>query len=235
MAEDVATEYDTFARAVGVSPSSEMTTGASLIAAERRRQIDREGWTAEHDDAEHPNAELASAAVCYAFYAAWQGNGASGWTARMVDDMVLGDSIITWPWDETWWKPSADPVRNLVKAGALIAAEIDRLRRTIVRSEDPSAREREEAAAHGMQGAGGETPQQRANSLDLLRAVGARLKMTHPEAYDHALAQVMAEVMGLAPASLPETARLAARMADVEGDSALPADAALRASTLGAP
>jgi hypothetical protein len=34
-----------------------------------------------------------------------------------------------WPWDEKWWKPSTNPIRNLVKAGALIAAEIDRLQR----------------------------------------------------------------------------------------------------------
>ena len=32
-----------------------------------------------------------------------------------------------WPWGQAWWKPSTDPIRNLVKAGALIAAEIDRL------------------------------------------------------------------------------------------------------------
>ena len=34
-----------------------------------------------------------------------------------------------WPWSDKWWKPSDDPVRNLVKAGALLAAEIDRLQR----------------------------------------------------------------------------------------------------------
>jgi hypothetical protein len=34
-----------------------------------------------------------------------------------------------WPWDNKYWKPSEDKVRNLVKAGALIAAEIDRLQR----------------------------------------------------------------------------------------------------------
>ena len=34
-----------------------------------------------------------------------------------------------WPWGSEYWKPSEDPVRNLVKAGALIAAEIDRLNR----------------------------------------------------------------------------------------------------------
>jgi len=35
----------------------------------------------------------------------------------------------TWPWEASWWKPSDDPIRNLAKAGALIAAEIDRLQR----------------------------------------------------------------------------------------------------------
>jgi hypothetical protein len=34
-----------------------------------------------------------------------------------------------WPWDLSWLKPSPDPKHNLVKAGALIAAEIDRLNR----------------------------------------------------------------------------------------------------------
>jgi len=34
-----------------------------------------------------------------------------------------------WPWEWDQWKPSLDPIRNLEKAGALIAAEIDRLRR----------------------------------------------------------------------------------------------------------
>lgn len=34
-----------------------------------------------------------------------------------------------WPFGQDWWKPSNDPIRNLVKAGALIAAEIDRLHR----------------------------------------------------------------------------------------------------------
>lgn len=80
--------------------------GASMIAAERQRQIEVEGWTHEHDD-EHRHGELVSAAVCYA-------------------KPALADTY--WPWDPFWWKPSDDPIRNLVKAGALIAAEIDRLR-----------------------------------------------------------------------------------------------------------
>jgi len=33
-----------------------------------------------------------------------------------------------WPWEKSWWKPTPnDRVKELVKAGALIAAEIDRL------------------------------------------------------------------------------------------------------------
>lgn len=44
---------------------SDKTTGAERISRERQRQIEVEGWTAEHDNA-HPNGELAKAAACYA-------------------------------------------------------------------------------------------------------------------------------------------------------------------------
>lgn len=96
-------------------------TGAELIVAERRRQIDGEGWSATHDDDEHDDGGLLGAAFCYVDQ-----------VLRNKDtDALPGRS---WPWNSSWWKPSADPVRNLVKAGALIAAEIDRLQRT-----EPSA------------------------------------------------------------------------------------------------
>lgn len=88
-------------------------TGAEMIAAERRRQIEGEGWTAEHDD-EHGDGELARAAVCYAL----AGVGAAS-------DVVPE----AWPWDDFWWNPSPDGIVSLTKAGALIAAEIDRLQR----------------------------------------------------------------------------------------------------------
>ena len=84
--------------------------GTELIAAERERQISDEGWTPEHDD-QHTEGQLAKAAACYAVQAA-------GGAVTKYD----------WPWEGKWWKPG-DPVRGLVKAGALIAAEIDRLRR----------------------------------------------------------------------------------------------------------
>lgn len=92
----------------------EKTTGAALIAAERQRQIEKEGYTVDHD-AEHDLAEIAFAAIAYLkFHTGCSRN------------VAVGD----WPWEEGYFKPTADdPVRNLVKAGALIAAEIDRLQR----------------------------------------------------------------------------------------------------------
>lgn len=92
-----------------------MTTGADLIAAERQRQIDAEGWTPDHD-ASHEHDDLAQAAVCYALPAVLREFEGSQAAPR------------DWPWGPHYWKPTPDDrVRELVKAGALIAAEIDRL------------------------------------------------------------------------------------------------------------
>ena len=90
-------------------------SGVGMITDERLRQIKVEGWTPEHDD-EHKDGELAEAASCYAYVSNYE----HPQNVRVPED---------WPWDRKWWKPSADPIRNLVKAGALIAAEIDRLKR----------------------------------------------------------------------------------------------------------
>lgn len=91
-----------------------MSEAIEMIVAERRRQIDREGWTHEHDD-EHAHRELAEAA---AVYAAWAG------------DEHVGDPPVGWPWDRDSYKPTpGNPIRDLVKAGALIVAEIERLQR----------------------------------------------------------------------------------------------------------
>jgi hypothetical protein len=93
--------------------------GVELIATERRRQIDVEGWTPEHDDI-HCGAEMSEAAAGYAHTANLQLHGYRN---------LARDVPYLWPWDEKWWKPSPNPICNLVKAGALIAAEIDRLQR----------------------------------------------------------------------------------------------------------
>jgi hypothetical protein len=92
-------------------------TGLELIAAERQRQVEQEGWTPEHDDA-HETGDLALAAACYA----------TPESRRQYEDGAPLDPW--WPWDDGWWKPSPENrIRELVKAGALIAAEIDRLQR----------------------------------------------------------------------------------------------------------
>jgi hypothetical protein len=102
--------------------------GAELIYRERNRQLRVERWSAKHDDA-HRRCELARAAECYCHAAQ---------TATLRDDAARYHKSETgvprglnglWPWASEWWKPSDDPICNLVKAGALIAAEIDRLQR----------------------------------------------------------------------------------------------------------
>lgn len=85
-------------------------TGAGLIAAERQRQIMDEGYTAEHD-AHHVGYELAQAAT------------------SILDQLrgVEQQFVVVCTWDDKPYPLSGDPVRDLTKAGALIAAEIDRL------------------------------------------------------------------------------------------------------------
>lgn len=90
--------------------------GVDLIQRERHRQVFIEGWSADHD-LEHPAGVLTRAAECYARAARLQLT-APGEAWETVPD--------GWPWAPSWWKPSEVPSRNLVKAGALIAAELDR-------------------------------------------------------------------------------------------------------------
>jgi hypothetical protein len=89
-----------------------MKTGTELIAEERKRQLEVEGWTSENDD-NYLNNELADAAICY-----------------LIDPEDRTIETLFFPFAKKWWKPSPENrVRELVKAGALIAAEIDRLNR----------------------------------------------------------------------------------------------------------
>lgn len=107
-------------RPENVRPNDPPQTGADLIATERKRQIEKEGWTAEHDS-EHSEGDLTEAAICYADVSVKQSE--FGGERRHYKRVVPTN----WPWDIEWWKPSMNRVRNLVKAGALIAAEIDKI------------------------------------------------------------------------------------------------------------
>lgn len=81
-----------------------------MISWERFRQEMNEHFSAAHDDT-HRDNELALAAATYALPVC----------ERRTD---------LWPWDEEYFKPTPDNrIRELVKAGALICAEIDRLKR----------------------------------------------------------------------------------------------------------
>lgn len=99
-------------------------SGAGRIKTERERQIWDEGWTPEHDD-QHVNGELAIAGACYARHAVTH--------PYMADIPAYRNALPPddWPWDAKWWKPK-QPQADLVRAGALMAAEIDRLERAIV-------------------------------------------------------------------------------------------------------
>jgi hypothetical protein len=119
-------------------------SGSALIAAERQRQIAREGYDHAHDD-RHTQGSIAWAASVYAapgpiYRYGWshvRGNApdrsgrsvmepASEWPTRMT-------FVEPWPWDYSALKQHDDTIEGrvseLVKAGALIAAEIDRLQR----------------------------------------------------------------------------------------------------------
>ena len=96
-----------------------------MIQAERKRQVETEGWSVGHDD-DHRSGELARAAAAYAM---------NNREREMLSRHRESDHSATaferlWPWSFTWWKPTpGDRVRELVKAGALIVAEIERLQR----------------------------------------------------------------------------------------------------------
>ena len=91
------------------TPEAPKTAAARDVLAERQRQVEQEGWTPAHDDA-YVDGQLASAAVAYA----------QAYTPYLVPS--------SWPWAVEWFK-AGDDRRNMVKAGALILAEIERLDR----------------------------------------------------------------------------------------------------------
>jgi hypothetical protein len=95
-----------------------LTDAARDVLAERQRQISAEGWTPEHDD-EHDAWSMAVAAACYSL---WDRPATQATTGRL-------SNLWQWTgWDQSWFKPK-DPRRNLVRAAALLLAEIERLDR----------------------------------------------------------------------------------------------------------
>ena len=81
------------------------------LADERLRQIRGEGYSLDHDD-RHTDGSLARAAAAYARVAG------DKWNVQMAAAM--------WPWERAQFKYHDGPRRCLVKAGALLIAEIAR-------------------------------------------------------------------------------------------------------------
>lgn len=91
-----------------------LSLGLQLIAAERERVLTVEGFTPEQDDS-YTEGQLARAAVCYAS------------EGRELRAEIL---FHAWPWHVKYWKPTPKyRIKELVKAGGLIVAEIERLKR----------------------------------------------------------------------------------------------------------
>lgn len=82
----------------------------AAIAMERMRQIDSEGWEPAHDD-RADRGQLGRAAAVYA-----------------LTGVGVAPPTGLWPWAATWFKPK-NRRRDLIRAGALIVAELERLER----------------------------------------------------------------------------------------------------------
>lgn len=106
-------------------------SGLDLIIKERERQISEEGWTPEHDE-QHDGDQLARAAACYAVHET-RAAVLIEEENRLPNGMLRGRGarfslVDAWPWDEKWDKREKhDHLKRLTIAGALIAADIDRI------------------------------------------------------------------------------------------------------------
>jgi len=124
--EEGAIKLDGTSPAVLSAPpaSEQLTDAARDVLAERRRQVEDEQWTPEHDD-RYRHRQLAMAAACYAAAVPVHDvlDGSDGRIERRAPAVSRA-----WPWAKAWWKPGTAR-QNLVKAGALILAEIERLDR----------------------------------------------------------------------------------------------------------
>ena len=90
------------------------------ILLERIRQIEV-NYRLPHNDDSHINGQMAGAAACYLLHDLRIGHDSlKHRAAALMKDL--------WPWSKFYWKPK-DHRRNLIRAAALIVAEIERLDR----------------------------------------------------------------------------------------------------------
>jgi len=99
-----------------------MSKAIQDVIDERQRQVDVEGWTDDHDDQYQYN-ELSTAGGLYALH------------AHDTSPAHFKSPPAHWPWYSSWWKPK-NPRKDLVRAAALIIAEIERIDREISNQEE---------------------------------------------------------------------------------------------------
>lgn len=97
--------------------------GIDVITQERNEQLNEHSYDPSHDDI-HRKGEMMKAAECYLVLAEHQVNQRTAFAAKMMDEVPKN-----WPWEPMDWHPSIIVKNNLRKAGALIAAEWDRVDR----------------------------------------------------------------------------------------------------------
>lgn len=104
---------------------NDLSVAERSVIEERRRQISAEGWSLEHDDT-HTDGEIARSAAAYAFV----GSLSDWWRSNLFPSSFGGLIRDLWPdtWDRSWFKPKSRR-EDLVRAGALIIAEIERIDR----------------------------------------------------------------------------------------------------------
>ncbi|WP_053239926.1 hypothetical protein [Pleomorphomonas koreensis] len=115
------------------------------VIAERRRQIEVEGWTAESDD-HHPNGSLEKAAACYAWAASLSERHRAEYAKQSNlkgdenDNRVWFNTDglrLLWMWARRWWKPTTRR-QDLVKSCALGLAALDRIDRKAAKEASPA-------------------------------------------------------------------------------------------------
>ncbi|WP_421983411.1 hypothetical protein [Roseibium sp.] len=102
---------------VEVQGTQLLSEGVDHIAWERHHHLDFLGFGPERDD-KYTDRQLAKAALCYLTHAAYPD--------KLRDSLTFVPA--EWPWDPIWWKPQSR-IDDLIRAGSLIAAEIDRIKR----------------------------------------------------------------------------------------------------------
>lgn len=98
---------------------SKLSPFVQAVIAERKRQIEVEGWDAHHDDTEHVPGALAQAGSAYARRAHVHLDPDTAGAFARAPRLFMPNE---WPWESEWFKPTGFR-RDLVKAGALIVAE----------------------------------------------------------------------------------------------------------------